>query len=118
MPIFRELWSWAIFVILAIYWATAAIISTDKSGDLWQVSTDIGQKVSPLWIASAIAVYTIAQGCDMLAERYLRRRYNEGKAEGEAKANEYWRRMLDAYPDKTAAEIRRMVDSGELPRDS
>ncbi len=56
----------------------------------------------------------------MLAERYLLRRFNEGKAEGEAegeaRANEYWRRMLDAYPDKTAAEIRRMVDSGELPK--
>ncbi len=38
-----------------------------------------------------------------------------GRAKGEAKANESWMQMLDAYPDKTAAEIRRMVERGELP---
>ena len=117
MPIFRELWSWTLFVILAIFWTVAAYIATDKSGDFWEVSTAVGEKSYPLWVLSAIAVYIITQGYEMLAERYLLRRFNEGKAEGKAESDEYWRRMLDAYPDKTAAEIRRMMDRGELPKD-
>ena len=51
----------------------------------------------------------------MLAERYLRRRFAEGVAQGKDEANETWKRILDAHPDKTAAEIRRMMDNGELP---
>ena len=39
----------------------------------------------------------------------------EGMAKAVAEANESWMQMLDAYPDKTAAEIRRMVERGELP---
>ena len=39
----------------------------------------------------------------------------KGRAEGRAEANDSWMQMLDAYPDKTAAEIRRMVERGELP---
>ena len=58
----------------------------------------------------------------MLAERYLRRRYAEGKVEGreEARAefNNAWKRILDAHPNKTAAELRQMLDNGELHTDA
>ena len=50
----------------------------------------------------------------MLAERYLKRRFAEGKAEGKAEANAAWTQLLEAHPDKTFAEVRRMLDNGEL----
>ena len=78
----------------------------------------------------------------MLAERYLKRRYAEGvaqgeaqgitkgialgkaegitlgKAEGRAENNETWKRLLEAHPDKTAADILRMANNGELHTDA
>ena len=69
-------------------------------------------------VVSAAAIYIIVEGGTMLAERYLRRRFAEGVAQGKDEANETWKRILDAHPDKTAAEIRRMMDNGELPTDA
>ena len=78
--------------------------------------------MNPYLFVCAAAIYILVQGGTMLAERYLRRRYAEGKVEGreEARAefNNAWKRILDAHPNKTAAELRQMLDNGELHTDA
>ena len=134
MPIFREFWAWVIFIALASFSTASAIISADKSGDFWGDLTAIGHEVEPLWIGSAILACTFTEGATVLADTLKKKQYNAGMAKGEAvgiakgkaegrtegrtEAHEYWIRMLNAHPDKTAAEIRRMVERGELPTDA
>ena len=126
MPIFREFWAWVIFIALASFSTASAIISADKSGDFWGDLTAIGHEVEPLWIGSAILAYTFTEGATVLADTLKKKQYNagmakgkaEGRTEGRTEAHEYWIRMLNAHPDKTAAEIRRMVERGELPTDA
>ena len=130
MPIFREFWAWVIFIALASFSTASAIISADKSGDFWGDLTAIGHEVEPLWIGSAILAYTFTEGATVLADTLKKKQYNagmakgkavgmaKGEAKGEARANESWMQMLNAHPDKTAAEIRRMVERGELPTDA
>ena len=130
MPIFREFWAWVIFIALASFSTASAIISADKSGDFWGDLTAIGQRVEPLWIGSAILAYTFTEGATVLADTLKKKQYNagmaKGRTEGEAvgiakgrtEEHESWIRMLNAHPDKTAAEIRRMVERGELPTDA
>ncbi len=131
MPIFREFWAWVIFIALAAFGTASAIISADKSGNFWKDLTTIGREVEPLWIGAAILAYTLTEGATVIADTVKKKLYNAGMAAGEAKgeakgrtegeatglakANESWMQMLDAHPDKTAAEIRRMVERGELP---
>ena len=118
MPIFREFWAWVIFIALASFSTASAIISADKSGDFWGDLTAIGQRVEPLWIGSAILAYTFTEGATVLADTLKKKQYNAGKAKGRTEANESWMQMLNAHPDKTAAEISRMVEKGELPTDA
>ena len=86
--------------------------------------------MNPYLFVCAAAIYILVQGGTMLAERYLRRRYAEGREEGiaegkvegreEARAefSNAWKRILDAHPNKTAAELRQMLDNGELHTDA
>ena len=98
--------------------------------------------MNPYVVVSAAAIYICVQGGTMLAERYLKRRYAEGvaqgeaqgitkgialgkaegitlgKAEGRAENNETWKRLLDAHQDKTVADLRRMLNNGELHTDA
>ena len=87
MPVFREFWGWAAFAALAIAGLVAAIATTEPSG-VWDFAIAVGHKVEPLWVSSAILVYTVAEGVAMLAkafDRKLRAKYMaEGKAEGKA----------------------------------
>ncbi len=87
MPVFREFWGWAAFAALAIVGLVAAIATTEWDG-AWDFAISVGHKVEPLWVSSAILVYTVVEGVGMLANafaRKLRAKYiAEGKAEGEA----------------------------------
>ena len=132
-----------IFIALATFGTASAIISADKSGNFWKDLTTIGREVEPLWIGAAILAYTLTEGATVIADTLRKKQYDagmaageakgrtegraegrtegraegrtEGRAEGRTETNESWMEMLDAYPDKTAAEIRRMVERGELP---
>ena len=87
MPVFRELWGWAAFAVLAIAGLATAVATTEWNG-FWDFAIDVGHEVEPLWVSSAILVYTVSEGGAMLAkafDRKLRAKYRaEGKAEGEA----------------------------------
>jgi hypothetical protein len=87
LPVFREFWGWAAFAALAIAGLVAAVATTERSG-VWDFTIAVGHKVEPLWVSSAILVYTVVEGVAMLAkafDRKLRAKYMaEGKAEGEA----------------------------------
>ena len=87
MPVFREFWGWAAFAALAIAGLVAAIATTEWDG-AWDFAISVGHKVEPLWVSSAILVYTVVEGVGMLANafaRKLRAKYiAEGKAEGVA----------------------------------
>ena len=91
MPVFREFWGWAAFAALAIAGLAAVVATTERNG-VWDFAIAVGHKVEPLWVSSAILVYTVAEGVAMLAkafDRKLRAKYMaegrvEGKAEGEA----------------------------------
>ena len=88
MPVFREFWGWAAFAALAIAGLVAAIATTEWHG-AWDFAISVGHKVEPLWVSSAILVYTVVEGVGMLANafaRKLREKYlAEGEAKGEAK---------------------------------
>ena len=85
MPVFREFWGWAAFAALAIVGLVTAVATTEWNGS-WDFVTAVGRKVEPLWVSSAILVYTVTEGVGMLANafaRKLRAKYiAEGKAEG------------------------------------
>ena len=85
MPVFREFWGWAAFAALAIAGLTTAVATTEWTGP-WDFAIAVGRKVEPLWVSSAILVYTVTEGVGMLANafaRKLRAKYlAEGKAEG------------------------------------
>ena len=88
MPVFREFWGWAAFAVLAIVGLAIAVATTEWNG-FQDFTIAVGRKVEPLWVSSAILVYTVAEGVAMLAkafDRKLRAKYlAEGEAKGEAK---------------------------------
>lgn len=59
--------------------------------------------MAPATLVSTATTFVIVQGLIMLAERYLKRRYAEGKAEGEANA---YAKVRDWLKRKEEAESR------------
>ena len=88
MPVFREFWGWAAFAVLAIA-GLATVVATTEWNGFRDFALAVGHKVEPLWVSSAILVYTVTEGVAMLANafaRKLRAKYMaEGEAKGEAK---------------------------------
>ncbi len=88
MPVFREFWGWAAFAVLAVA-GLATVVATTEWNGFWDFAIAVGHKVEPLWVSSAILVYTVTEGVAMLANafaRKLRAKYMaEGEAKGEAK---------------------------------
>ena len=86
MPVFREFWGWAAFAVLAIAGLAVVVATTEWNGFLDFVIA-VGHKVEPLWVSSAILVYTATEGVAMLAkafDRKLKAKYvEEGEAKGE-----------------------------------
>ena len=88
MPVFREFWGWAAFAVLAVASLLTVALTTEWNG-VWDFTIAVGHRVEPLWVSSAILVYTVTEGVAMLAkafDRKLRAKYMaEGEAKGEAK---------------------------------
>ena len=108
MPIFRSFWGWIAFALLAIAGLAVAVATTEWDGS-WGFVIAVGHNVEPIWVSAAILVYTVTEGVAMIAESFLRKRFEQGKAEGEAKgiaaaAKAAERRGL------TADEIERVVE--------
>ena len=83
MPLFRTFWGWAAFTVLVVV-SLAAVVATTEGDGLWDFAINVGHRVEPLWIGSAILVYTVMEGVAMLAEAFLRKRFEQGEAKGRA----------------------------------
>ncbi len=119
MPILRELWVWALFTVLALLSlgvVTYREIALRTGDGAWDTIVAIGRDVQPLWVASAIAVYTITEGWTMLAEAFKKKLREYDLQKGMQKGREEERaaifRIIEANPGRafTAEELRKLVD--------
>ena len=123
MPVFREFWGWAAFAVLAVASLLTVALTTERNG-VWDFAIAVGHKVEPLWVSSAILVYTVTEGVAMLAkafDRKLRAKYMaEGEAKGEAKglsAVEQAAKQQGMDPEeiqRVIEEARRIVRNGRV----
>lgn len=111
MPIFRELWGWGAFSLLAVVSLIAAICTSDWSFT-WGYLIVVGQKVEPLWIGSAILVYTSTEGFTMLADSFKRKQFAAGEAKGEAKGQAKTLSAIEEMlkRDRTPEDVQRIID--------
>ena len=118
-PIDRSREGWALFLFTVQFLACLVLVILYET--VYQDNTHPLETFTKVLYSAAAAVFVITattvlivEGFPMLAERYLRRRYYEGlaageargMAEGEAKAHARWRawyqRMLDAQNEGRA----------------
>ena len=85
-----------VFTVQFIGWLGVAVLRDSDAIAVLHV-------MSPAVVVSTATTYVLVQGMIMLAERYLKRRYAEGKAEGEANA---YAKIRDWLKRKEAAESR------------
>ena len=104
MPVFRELWAWAAFAVLAVA-GLAVVVATTEWNGFWDFLIAVGHKVEPLWVSSAILVYTVTEGAAMLAMAFDRKLRAKYRAEGLSAAEEAARRQ-----GLSPEEIQRIVD--------
>ena len=83
-----------IFTVQFIGWLVVAVLRDPDPIAVLDV-------MAPATLVSTATTFVIVQGLIMLAERYLKRRYAEGKAEGKAEAYE---EIRDWLKRKAAAE--------------
>ncbi len=115
MPIFRELSAWAQFVVLALLslgvvaYREVALRIEDGA---WDTIIAIGRDVQPLWVASAIAVYTITEGWTMLAEAFKKKLREYDRQKGVEEGEDRVIRIIETNPGRalTPEEIRRLLD--------
>ena len=94
----REGWYLAVFSFLSCAWLAGLIlreVRVDEYDNLLDTVLGIGQDMEAGIVASGAITYVLVEGTAMLAERYLRRRYHEGRQEG-----------LEEGQQKTLARIR------------
>ena len=131
MPVFRELLGWSMFAILALSSLGAVTyreVARETGDSAWDTILSIGRGVEPLWIVSAIAVYTATEGWIMIAEAFKKKMmeygrrmgWEEGLQEGRQAGRQEGRQevrsallqVIEANPDRTytAEELEHMVD--------
>ena len=108
MPVFRELWGWVAFAVLAIA-ALVIVVATTEWNGFGDFVIAVGRKVEPLWVSLAILVYTVIEGVAMLAKAFdqkLRDKYRaEGRAETLATLKEAAQRK-----DASLEDVKRVMD--------
>ena len=126
---FDSPWAWfyyitfGIQVLVATYYAAESEISAAVSNSPPEIYTLIMKSVSsqvPAMAAYSLIIAATAEGLRMIAERYLARRFAEGKEEGRAEGKEEGKelgraeslqelaRWLDANP-----AIKEAIESGD-----
>ncbi len=72
----------------------------------------IAEGMEPLIVVLAVATVILVEGPVVLAERYLKRRFTEGKAEGKAEERAAIFRVIESHPGKvlTTEELVRLLD--------
>ncbi len=115
MPVLREFWVWALFTVLALLSLGAVTyreVALRTEDGAWDTIIAIGRDVQPLWVASAIAVYTITEGWTMLAEAFKKKLREYDRKEGRQEERAEILRIMEAHPGRafTAEELRRLLD--------
>ena len=118
---FDSPWAWfyyitfGIQVLVATYFAAESEISAAVSNSPPEIYTLIMKAVSsqvPAMAAYSLIIAATAEGLRMIAERYLARRFAEGKEEGKkqgrAESLQELARWLDANP-----AIKEAIESGD-----
>ena len=122
---FDSPWAWfyyitfGIQVLTATYYAAESEIRTAVSNSPLETYTIIMKAVSsqvPAMAAYSLIIAAIVEGLRMIAERYLARRFAEGKKQGQEEGKKQGRaesfqelaRWLDANP-----VIKKAIESGE-----
>jgi hypothetical protein len=119
LPVFREFWGWAAFAVLAVASLLTVALTTEWNG-VWDFTIAVGHRVEPLWVSSAILVYTVTEGVAMLAkafDRKLRAKYMaEGKAEGKAEGEAETLSALQEAAKRRGADLAEIQDVIEEAR--
>ena len=124
MPVFRELWGWVAFAVVAAtsLWIVAykEITEASSKDSAWDTVISIGQGVEPLWVVAAIAVFTVKEGWAMIAESFLKKQEAKGMDKMErAVLDAVAKQVSNANLEERMAEItsllaaaRRIVKNG------
>ena len=142
-------WYLVVFTPLVLVWGVALAIEESGRTDGWVATAlAVGQGLEAVVVVTAGLTITLVEGVAMLAEKYLERRYKqgrhegraegrtegraegrtegraegrtEGRTEGRAEALERLKARIKAAPDLDHAAVERMVEevSRELREDS
>ena len=116
----REGWYLLIFSVLSGVWFTGLIqreVRDDEYNNLLDTILGIGQDMEAAVVVVGATTYVTVEASSMLAEKYLRRRYYEGRQEGLKRAEDRIREMrksngvdLDTV-DEIIKEIKRIQAS-------
>ena len=101
IPDRSEGWFLAIFTMKIVGGMTAIVWVRP-----WASTTSVLELMAAAVVASAATTAIITQGGTMLAERYLRRRFQEGR---EQERRQLARRMAELTPKERLKEINRLI---------
>ena len=109
-PPFREFWGWFAFVVLSGSSTVLVVCTTPKGDDVWTWLASVIRGVEPLWIGSAILVYTVTEGYIMLADSFKRKLVAKYRQEGRQEGRQEVLTQLDNLPSNpTTEDIQRVI---------
>ena len=105
----REGWYLISFSGMCLVWLAALTVydvryNTEDSA--LETALAIGRGMEAAVVVSAALTFTIVEGYAMLAERYLQRRYREGREKGR---EEILERLREVAPSDMSDEIDRLI---------
>ena len=105
----REGWYLISFSGMCLVWLAALTVydvryNTEDSA--LETALAIGRGMEAAVVVSAALTFTIVEGYAMLAERYLQRRYREGREKGR---EEILERLREVAPSDMSDEIYRLI---------
>ena len=105
----REGWYLISFSGMCLVWLAALTVydvryNTEDSA--LETALAIGRGMEAAVVVSAALTFTIVEGYAMLAERYLQRRYREGREKGR---EEILERLREVAPSDMSHEIDRLI---------
>ena len=87
---------WYLAIACAVFIPAVAVVLLGELGGVQSAKKfiEVGKSILPWMVIAPGSAYLVVESVEMLAERYLRRRFREGKeegkAEGKAEANRLW----------------------------
>ena len=102
----REGWFMFLFVVQALVWLGLLVwyeIAFRPGDNALGTAIAVAKGMAPLIVVVAADTVVMVEGYEMLAEKYLRRRYEAGRKEGRDEIQELWeawnQRRLEAEAD-------------------